>query len=84
MEDVARLIGGALVSTTIDPVHIQRYIGHLEGSGAVDELVMIVTGGETVNAVASAADLGRALQYGNHSSITERSGRQLGKKSGKT
>ena len=32
---------------------------------------MIVTGGVPVNAVASGADLERALEYGNHSSVTE-------------
>ena len=32
---------------------------------------MIVTGGVQVNAVASEAGLERALQYGNHSSVTE-------------
>ena len=67
---VARLIGGSLVAPPIDPVHIQRYFGDLKGFGAVDELVMIVTGGVPVNAVASEADLERALQYGNHSSVT--------------
>ena len=69
--DVARLIGGSLIAPPIDPVHIQCYFGGLKGFGAVDELVMIVTGGVMVNAVASGADLERVLQYGNHSSVTE-------------
>ena len=61
--DVARVIGGFLVVPPIDPVHIQRYFGDLKGFGAVDELVMIVTGGVPVNAVAFGADLECALQY---------------------
>ena len=69
--DIARLIGGALVASPIGPVHIQRYFGYLNRFGAVDGLVMIVTGGVPVNAVASDADLERALQYGNHNSVTE-------------
>ena len=32
---------------------------------------MIVAGGVPVNAVASGADLDRAVQYGNYSSVTE-------------
>ena len=60
-----------MVAPPIDPAHIQRYFGDLKGFGAVDELVMIVTGGMPVNAVASGADLRRALQCGNHSSVTE-------------
>ena len=59
-----------MVAPRIDPVHIQRYFGDLKGFGA-DELVMIVTEGVPVNAVASEADLERTLQYGNHSSVTE-------------
>ena len=69
--DVGRLIGGSLVAPPIDPVHIQRYFGDPKGCREVDELVMIVTGGVPVNAKASGADLERALQYGNHSSVTE-------------
>ena len=70
----AQLIGGSLVVPPIDKrTHstLQRYFGDIKGFGAVDELVMIVTGGVSVNAVAFGADLERALQYGNHSSVTE-------------
>ena len=63
-------MGGSLVAPSICPVHIQRYFGDLTGFGAVDGLVLIVIGGVPVNAVASEADLERALQYGNHSSVT--------------
>ena len=69
--DVARLIRGSLVAPPIDPVHIQRYFGDLKRFEAVNELVVIVTGGEPVNAVASGADMESPFQYGNHSSVTE-------------
>ena len=58
-------------------------IRDLKGFGAVDELVMIVTGGGPVNAVACGADLERVLEYGNHSSVTERL-LEIWKKSAKT
>ena len=45
MGDVARLIGGSLVAPPIDPVNTQRYFGDPKAFGAVDELVVIVTGG---------------------------------------
>ena len=60
-----------MVAPPIDPVHIQRYFGHLKGFGAVNELVMIVTGVVPVNPVAHGAGLEHALLYGNHSSVTE-------------
>ena len=71
VRDVARAIGGSLVAPPIDPVHIQRYFGDLKGFGAVDDLVMIVTGGVPVHAAATGVDLDRALQYGNHPSVNE-------------
>ena len=37
----------------------------------MDELVSIVTAGVPVNAVMSGVDLERALQYGNHRSVSE-------------
>ena len=69
--DVARTIGVSLVAPPIDPAHIQQYFGYLKGFGAVDELVMIVTGGAPVHAAATGVDLERALQYGNHPSVNE-------------
>ena len=44
------------------------------------ELVSIVTGGVPVNVVTTGANLERALQHGNHRSVT---GRQNGRKLGK-
>ena len=55
----------------IDPVHIRRYFGDLNGFGAVDELVTIATGGVPVHASATGVDLERALQYGNHPSVND-------------
>ena len=68
VRDVARAVGGSLVAPLIDLTHIQRYFGHLKSFGAV---VSIVTGGAPVNAVTTGADLERALQHGNHRSVTE-------------
>ena len=64
-------MGGSLVAPPIDPTNIQRYFGDVKYFGAVDELVSIGTGGVPVNAVMSGVDLERALQYGNHRSVTE-------------
>ena len=69
--DVARSVGGSLVAPAIDPIHVQRDFGDLKGFGAVDELVLIVAGGVPLNAVTTGADLERALQYGNHHSVSE-------------
>ena len=57
-----------MVAPPIDPVHIRRYFGDV---GSVDETVMLVARGVPVIAAAAGADLERALQYGNHSSVTE-------------
>ena len=69
--DVPRAIGGSLVAPPIVPTHIQRHFGDLNGFGAVDELASIVTGSVSVSAVTTGAHLERALQYGNHRSVTE-------------
>ena len=50
---------------------MQRYLGDLKGFGAVNEIVSMITGGVLVNAVTTDVDLKRALQYGNHRSVTE-------------
>ena len=68
---VARALEGSLVAAPTDPTHIQRYFGDLKGCRAVDELVSIVTGGVSVNAVTAGADLERASQYGNHRNVSE-------------
>ena len=69
--DIARVVGGSPVAPPIDPTHIQRYFVDVKGLGAMDERGSIVAGGVPVNAVMSAVDLERALQYGNLRSVTE-------------
>ena len=62
-----------VLGSTIDRprTHPSKLHGNLKVFGAVDKLVTIVAGEVSVNAVASGADLERALQYGNQSSVTE-------------
>ena len=48
--DVAKALGGSLVSPPVDAAHIQRYFGDEKGFGVIDELVTIVTKGVTVKA----------------------------------
>ena len=81
--DVARAIGGSLITQPIDPTQIQREFGDLKGFGAVDELVTMVTGRVAVNAADTDVDLERALPYGNHRSVSEHLP-AMWKKSGKT
>ena len=66
--DVARSLGGFLVTPPVDPQHIRRYFGDLKGFPQIDELLTIVSGGVPVIAPPSRADLNAALQYGNHRS----------------
>ena len=66
--DVARSLGGFLVTSPVDPDHIRRYVGELEGFPQINELTTIVSGGVPVIALPSRADLDTALQYGNHRS----------------
>ena len=68
---VTRALGGSLVATPTDPVHIHRYFGDLKIFGAVNELVTIVTGWVPVNAAAAGVYLEGALQYGDHPSVNK-------------
>lgn len=43
--DVARCLGGFLVTPPVDPVEIRRYFGELKGFQKLDELITIVSGG---------------------------------------
>ena len=69
--DVARSLGGILVTPTVDPDYIRRYFGELKGFPKIDELITIVSGGVPVIAPPSQADLESALRYGNHRSAEE-------------
>ena len=69
--DVARSLGGFLVTPPVDPRSIKRYFGDLKGFPKIDELITIVSGGVPVIAPTSKADLDTALQYGNHRSVKD-------------
>ena len=71
VEDVARSLGGILVTPPVDPDYIRRYFGELKGFPKIDELITIVSGGVSVIGPPSQADLGSALRYGNHRSAEE-------------
>ena len=69
--DVARSLGGILVTLPVDPDYIRRYVGELKGFPKLDELITIVSGGVPVIAPPSQADLESALRYGNHRSAED-------------
>ena len=69
--DVARLLGVVLVTPPVDPDYIRRYFGELRGFPKIDELITIVSGGVSMIAPPSQADLKSALQHGNHRSAEE-------------
>ena len=60
--DVARSLGGILVTPPVDPDYIRRYFGELKRFPKIDELITIVSGGVPVIAPPSQADLESALQ----------------------
>ena len=69
--DVARSLGGILVTPPINPDQIRRYFGELKGFPRIDELITIVSGSVPVIAPPSQADLESTLRYGNHRSAEE-------------
>ena len=69
--DVARSLGGILVTPPVDPDYIRRYFGELKGFPKIDELITIVSEGVPVIAPPSQADLESALRYGNHRSAEQ-------------
>ena len=69
--DVARPLGVILVTLPVDPDYIRRYFGELKGFPKIDELITIVSGGVSMIAPPSQADLKSALRYGNHRSAEE-------------
>ena len=69
--DVARSLGGILVTPPVDPDYIRRYFGEFKGFPKIDELITIVSGGVPVIATPSQADLESALRCGNHRSAEE-------------
>ena len=81
--DVAKSLGGILVTPPVDPDYIRRYLGESKGFLKIDELITIVTGGVPVITPPSQADLESALRYGNHRSA-EKHHHMIWEKSGKT
>ena len=71
MDDVARELGGSLVTPPVEVAQLQRYFGDLEGFCAIDELITIVTRGVPMKAEPPGVGLDRALQCGNHRSAAE-------------
>lgn len=68
---VTRFVGDGLTASPIDPVQIQRCVGHPNGFDDIYELITIVTGGVPVFAAATRVDPNRALQYANNRSYLE-------------
>ena len=81
--DVARSLGGILVTPPVDPDYIRRYFGELKGIPKKDELITIVSGGVPVIAPPHQADLESELRYGNYRSA-EKHLHLIWEKSGKT
>ena len=54
--DVARSLGGILVTPPVDPDYIRRYFGELKGFPKIDKLITIVSGRVPVIAPPSQAD----------------------------
>ena len=71
VEDVARSLGGILVTPPVDPDYIRRYFGELKGFLKIDKLTTIVSGGVPLIAPPSQEGLESALRYGNHRSAEE-------------
>ena len=69
--DVSRALGGALAAPSIDATNIRLYLVDLQGFGAINDLITIVTRGVPVTLAPAGADLRRALRYGNHRSAKE-------------
>ena len=69
--DVARSLGGILMTPPVDPDYIRRYFGEIKGFPKLAELITIVSGGVPVIAPPTQADLESALRYGNHRSAEE-------------
>ena len=81
--DMARSLGGILVTPPVDPDYIRRYFGELKGFPKIDELITIVSGGVPVIAPPSQADYKSSLRYCNHC-IAEEHHHLIWEKSGKT
>ena len=69
--DVAKGIGGTLVSPPLDVRGVERCFGSIKRFPAIDDLIEIVAIGVPARTTRSEPDLAKALQYGNHRSVEE-------------
>ena len=69
--DVARSLGGILVTPPVDPDYMRRYFGELKRFPKIHELITTVSGRVLVIAPPSQADLESALRYGDRRSAEE-------------
>ena len=67
--DVAKGIGGTLVSTPLDVRGVEQYFGNIKRFPVTDDLLEIVANGVPTRTTRSEPDLAKALQYGNHRSV---------------
>lgn len=69
VEDVARSLGGSLVTPPVDLAEIKLHFGDNEGFLKIAELLTMISGGVPVVTALSKIDLRAALAYGNHRSV---------------
>ena len=69
--DVARGIGGTLVSPPLNVSDVNRYFGDVKKFPQVDDLLRVVQHGVPAKTKQSQADLKTALEYGNHRTIQD-------------
>ena len=69
--DVARGIGGTLVSPPSNVSDVKRYFGDVKKLPQVDDLLRVLQHGVPAETKQSQADLKTALEYGNHRTIQD-------------
>ena len=69
--DVARGIGGTLVSPPLELSDVQEYFGDRKGFPEIEKLLEIVGEGASAPTQDSVVDLTSALEYGNHRSVDD-------------
>lgn len=69
--NVARALGGSLVTPPVDLAEIKRHFGDNKGFPKIAELLTMISGGVPVVTALSTIDLSAALEYGNHRSVAK-------------
>lgn len=69
--EVARALGGIVVTPPVNPTDIRQYFGDIKGFPKIDELMTIVSEGVPVITPPSQAGLKSTLQYGHRLSAEE-------------